>query len=49
MQQGSAPADAVAMEIGLPGELCQAMLEGLARRRLLRRDADRYLPLGTAA
>jgi hypothetical protein len=49
MQQGAAPADAVASEIGLPGELCSTMLEGLARRRLLRRDADRYLPLGTAA
>ena len=49
MQQGSAPADAVATETGLPGELCRAMLEGLARRRLLRRDADCFLPLGTAA
>lgn len=49
MQHGAAPVSAVAHAIGLSGDSCQAMLESLARRRLLRREADRYLPLGTAA
>lgn len=49
MKQGEAIAEAIASEIGLPGESCREMLEGLARRRLLRRIADRFLPLGEAA
>jgi hypothetical protein len=49
MRNGSAPVAAVASETGLSGETCQAMLESLAHRGLLRRDADRFLPLGTAA
>ena len=49
MRQGEAVADAVASETGMPCEACQEMLEGLARKRLLRRVADRFLPLGEAA
>lgn len=49
MRHGEAVADSVAAETGMPGESCQAMLEGLAKRRLLRREANRFLPLGEAA
>jgi hypothetical protein len=49
MRHGGTAADDVAAEIGMPCESCQEMLEGLARRRLLRRVADRFLPLGDAA
>ncbi|MBX3173221.1 MAG: hypothetical protein KF709_02350 [Gemmatimonadaceae bacterium] len=49
MQQGEADADVVAAETGIPCEACGRMLDGLARRRLLRREAHRYLPLGSAA
>lgn len=49
MRHGEAIADTVAAEVGMPCESCQEMLEGLARRRLLRRVADRFLPLGEAA
>lgn len=49
MQQGEALVDALADELGLACEACQEMLERLARRRLLRRDADRFVPLGAVA
>ncbi len=49
MRHGSAPAEAVAAEIGMPCERCQQMLEGLARRRLLKRKANHFYPLGHAA
>ena len=49
MRLGEAVADAVAEEVGMACESCRVLLEGLARRRLLRRVADRYLPLGAAA
>ena len=49
MRHGAALADAVADEVGLACEACQEMLERLARRRLLRREADRFVPLGAVA
>jgi len=49
MRRGSVVAHGVADETGLPCEACAAMLDGLARRRLLRRVADRYEPLGESA
>ncbi|HRN53574.1 MAG TPA: hypothetical protein PK788_08760, partial [Gemmatimonadaceae bacterium] len=49
MRSGEALVDAVAEEVGLACEACQEMLERLARRRLLRRDADRFVPLGAVA
>lgn len=49
MRVGEALADSVAADTGLPCESCQQMLDGLARRRLLRRVADRYVPLGEVA
>lgn len=49
MRMGDALADAVAAEVGVACEACQEMLERLARRRLLRRDADRFVPLGAVA
>ena len=49
MRRGEAFAESVADEIGLAGELCHEMLERLARRRLLRRVADRFVPLGAVA
>lgn len=49
MRYGSAPAEVVAEEIGMPCERCQQMLEGLARRRLLKREANHFSPLGHAA
>lgn len=48
MSHGSAIPETVAVHTGVPDEACRALLESLARRRLLRRDADRFLPLGTA-
>jgi len=49
MRQGEVIADAVAEQMGMPCEACQEMLEGLARRRLLKRVANRFSPLGEAA
>jgi hypothetical protein len=49
MRHGETIADMVAEATGLTCESCQEMLEGLARRRLLRRIANRFLPLGEAA
>jgi hypothetical protein len=49
MLHGEALVDAVAAEIGLACDACQEMLERLARRRLLRRVADRFVPLGAVA
>lgn len=49
MRAGEALADAVAEGTGLPCESCREMLEALARRRLLRRVADVFLPLGQVA
>lgn len=48
MAHGSAIPETVAVHTGVPDESCRALLESLARRRLLRRVADRFLPLGTA-
>lgn len=48
MTHGSVIAETVAVHTGVPDEACRALLESLARRRLLRRDADRFLPLGSA-
>lgn len=48
MELGLAVSDAIATHTGLPCEACEAILESLARRRLLRRDGARYLPLGGA-
>ncbi len=48
MTHGSAIPETVAVHTGVPDEACRALLESLARRRLLRRDAERFLPLGTA-
>lgn len=49
MRHGATPASVLADASGLACDACEAMLEGLARRRLLRREADRFLPLGEAA
>jgi hypothetical protein len=49
MHAGEALADAVAEEHGPALRELPRDARGLARRRLLRRDADRFLPLGTAA
>ena len=48
MLHGAAIPETVALHTGVPDEACRALLESLARRRLLRRDADRFFPLGTA-
>lgn len=48
MTHGSAIAETVAVHTGVPDDACRALLESLARRRLLRREADWFLPLGTA-
>jgi hypothetical protein len=47
--QGATPAAAIASGTGLATEDCQQLLDGLARRRLLRRDAKGFAPLGAAA
>lgn len=47
MSHGAAIAETVAVHTGVPDEACRALLESLARRRLLRRELDRFLPLGT--
>ncbi len=49
MHGGPCPVEQVAERAGLPCDDCRTLLESLARRRLLRRDADRYAPLGEAA
>jgi hypothetical protein len=49
MRHGSSLVDAVADATGLACDACQEMLERLARRRLLRREADRFVPLGAVA
>lgn len=49
MQYGAAQPDGVAARTGMAGEACNAMLESLARRRLLRRERDRFVPLGSVA
>ncbi len=49
MRQGAAGADAIAADVGVACEACQELLERLARRRLLRRQADRFVPLGAVA
>jgi hypothetical protein len=49
MRRGAVPAATVASAAGLSAETCQALLDGLARRRLLRRNADGFAPLGAAA
>ncbi len=49
MRQGESVADGLAAEAGLALEEAVDLLESLARRRLLRRDRDRYRPLGAVA
>lgn len=49
MAQGATPTATIANRTGLPTEDCQQLLDGLARRRLLRRDANGFAPLGAAA
>lgn len=49
MQLGGGEVESLASEAGIPCESCRQMLEALAQRRLLRREANRYLPLGAAA
>ena len=49
MEQGLAEATHVAQLTGLPSDACHTVLEGLARRRLLRVDGGRFHPLGSAA
>ncbi len=48
MTHGSVIPETVALHTGVPDEACRALLESLSRRRLLRRDADRFLRLGAA-
>ena len=49
MRAGVTAVEDVAERSGLPCEECRQELEALARRRLLRREADHYAPLGEAA
>jgi len=49
MFRGISLAANVADDTGLSTDACQELLDGLARRRLLRREADGYAPLGAAA
>lgn len=49
MARGGVAVDGLAEAAGLAREEAQALLESLARRRLLRRDRDCYCPLGAAA
>ena len=49
MQRGASLVASVARDTGLTADACQELLDGLARRRLLRREADGYAPLGAAA
>jgi hypothetical protein len=46
---GTVATDLIASTLGLPFDDCHELLDSLAQRRLLRRDADRYAALGTAA
>lgn len=48
-RSGTAATDSIANALGLPVDDCSELLDSLAQRRLLRRDADRYVALGTAA
>lgn len=48
-RSGTAATDIIASTLGLPFDDCNELLDSLAQRRLLRRDADRYFALGTAA
>jgi hypothetical protein len=49
MHTGGASPDTLPDEAGLTVDEAQALLDSLARRRLLRRDADGYCPLGRVA
>jgi hypothetical protein len=49
MQQGCCPAERLAAEAGISLDDARAQLDGLARRRLIRRDDDAFAPLGAAA
>jgi hypothetical protein len=49
MLTGRARAEALPADAGLAPEEAQLLLDSLARRRLLRRDADGYCPLGHVA
>jgi hypothetical protein len=46
---GHAATELIATALGLPFDDTHELLDSLAQRRLLRRDADRYFALGTAA
>jgi hypothetical protein len=48
-RSGTAAIDLIAETLELPVEDCHELLNSLAQRRLLRRDDDRYVALGTAA
>jgi DNA-binding IclR family transcriptional regulator len=48
MRGGGADADGLADAAGLSAETAHELLESLAHRRLVRRDQDSYIPLGTA-
>lgn len=49
MLQGGTRVDALPAEAGLTADEAQQLLDSLARRRLLRREADCYCPLGQVA
>lgn len=49
MRGGGADVDGLADAVGLDSDATQGLLESLAHRRLLRRDQDAFIPLGTAA
>lgn len=49
MEHGGGEVELLASQAGMPCDSCRALLEDLAQRRLLRREADRFLPLGAAA
>ncbi len=49
MREGCCAAETLAASVGVTPEEARAQLDGLARRRLLRRDDDAFAPLGAAA
>ncbi|MBX7117836.1 MAG: hypothetical protein K1X31_02430 [Gemmatimonadaceae bacterium] len=49
MVTGGAAAEHLEADVGLPPDEASRLLESLARRRLLRRDHDRFCPLGRVA
>lgn len=49
MVSGGAGVEHLEVDVGLPADEAVRLLESLARRRLLRRDHDRFCPLGRVA